>query len=246
MCHQKRKRSDSMNVQVIGFDFFGTLIDATAEVTVCLGNICTQLELHNIPISREEFAQTYRHVTRGYREERHHAYKEVNNARWLQTTLQRLGYDLEITSPPIRDAVDAYFSPWMLQVYDDVYPLLRTLASHYPLGLISNFTHAQFVHDALHRFNLHPYFKTIVISDDIGWRKPHPQIFKRFLKEMNVAADTVLFIGDDLECDVVGAHNVGMKTAWLRRTPKQSLDSDLNARPDVIINSLADLPAIIS
>jgi putative hydrolase of the HAD superfamily len=235
-----------MNVQVIGFDFFGTLIDATAEVTICLGNICTQLELHNIPISREEFTQTYRRVTRSYREERHHAYKEVNNALWLQTTLQRLGYDLEIASPPIRDAVNAYFSPWLLQVYDDVYPLLKTLVSQYPLGLLSNFTHAPFVHDALHRFNLHPYFKTIVVSDDIGWRKPHPNIFKHFLKEMNVAAAEVLFIGDDLECDVIGAQNVGMKTAWLRRTSKHDLDPDLSARPDVIINSLAELYTIIS
>jgi putative hydrolase of the HAD superfamily len=142
--------------------------------------------------------------------------------------------------------VNAYFSPWLLQVYDDVYPLLKTLVFQYPLGLLSNFTHAPFVHDALHRFNLHPYFKTIVVSDDIGWRKPHPNIFKHFLKEMNVAAAEVLFIGDDLECDVIGAQNVGMKTAWLRRTSKHDLDPDLSARPDVIINSLAELYTIIS
>ena len=234
-----------MNVQGIGFDFFGTLIYATAEVTVCLDNICTQLELHNIHISPEEFTQTYRHITRGYREERHHAHKEVNNARWLQATLHQLGYNLEISSPTIRDAVSAYFSPWTLQVYDDVYPVLNALVSQYPLGLMSNFTHSPFIHDALKRFNLLPYFKTIIVSDDIGWRKPHPNIFKYFLKEMNIAADKVLFIGDDLACDVIGAQNVGMKSAWLRRLPSNDRDLNLIAKPDVTITSLADLHAII-
>jgi putative hydrolase of the HAD superfamily len=234
-----------MNIEVIGFDFFGTLIDATAEVTVCIGNICTQLELHDIPISRKEFTQTYRQVTQSYRKERHHAFKEVNNAQWLQATLQRLGYDLELTSSPIHDAVDAYFSPWMLQVYDDVYPFLETQASTYPCGLISNFTHTPFIHDALHRFNLHQYFKTIIVSDDIGWRKPHPHIFNHFLKEMNISADKALFIGDDLECDVIGAQAVGMKAVWLCRSPKENADPALTTQPDAIINSLADLHTII-
>ena len=234
-----------MNVHAIGFDFFGTLIDATAEVTVCLGNICTQLELHNIPISREEFTRTYRQVTRGYREERHHAFKEVNNALWLQATLKRLGHDLPITSLPIQEAVNAYFSPWKLRIYDDVYPILDQLVPKYPLGLISNFTHSPFIHEALHRFSLHHYFKTIIVSDDIGRRKPHPNIFHHFLENMKVSADKVLFIGDDIECDVLGAQNIGMKTAWLKRTSRQNQDPDITVKPDITIHSLIDLMEII-
>jgi putative hydrolase of the HAD superfamily len=234
-----------MNVRAIGFDFFGTLIDATAEVTVCLGNICTQLELHNIPISREEFTQTYRQVTHSYREERHHAFKEVNNAHWLQDTLKRLGYDLPIASQPIQEAVNAYFSPWKLRIYDDVYPILDKLITKYPLGLISNFTHSPFIHEALARFNLHPYFTTIIVSDDLGWRKPHPSIFHHFLEKMNVSANDVLFIGDDIECDILGAQNIGMKTAWIHRPSKQNYDSDATARPDVTIHSLTALMEIL-
>ena len=234
-----------MNVKAIGFDFFGTLIDATAEVTVCLGNICTQLEFHNIPISREEFTQTYRQVARGYRQERHYAFKEVNNALWLQTSLKQLGHDLPITSLPIQEAVTAYFSPWELTVYDDVYPILDQLVIKYPLGLISNFTHSPFVHQALQRFNLHQYFKTIIISDDLGWRKPHPNIFSKFIENMKVSANNVLFIGDDLKSDVLGAQNVGMKTAWLQRASQPIQDSNLTAKPDVTIHSLVDLKEII-
>ena len=62
---------------------------------------------------------------------------------------------------------------------------------------------------------------------------------------MNIAADKVLFIGDDLECDVIGAQNVGMKSAWLRRLPSNDRDLNLIAKPDVTITSLADLHAII-
>jgi 2-haloalkanoic acid dehalogenase type II len=234
-----------MNVHAIGFDFFGTLIDATAEVTVCLKNICTKLEFHNIPISREEFTQIYRQVTRSYREERHHAFKEVNNALWLQATLKRLGHDLPISSLPIQEAVNAYFSPWELRIYNDVYPILDYLVTKYPLGLISNFSHSPFIHEALQRFNLHHYFKSIIVSDDLGWRKPHPNIFHYFLDSMKLSANNVLFIGDDIGCDILGAQNVGMKTAWLHRLSGQTQDIGLTSRPDVTIHSLADLMEII-
>jgi putative hydrolase of the HAD superfamily len=59
----------------------------------------------------------------------------------------------------------------------------------------------------------------IVLSSEVGKRKPHPFIFQRALSELGVAADEALFVGDRLEADVFGASRVGMKTVqalWFR------------------------------
>jgi putative hydrolase of the HAD superfamily len=59
----------------------------------------------------------------------------------------------------------------------------------------------------------------VVFSSDIGVRKPRPEIFRRALYELDVAAERALFVGDRLVADVRGAHDVGMRTVqamWYR------------------------------
>jgi putative hydrolase of the HAD superfamily len=59
----------------------------------------------------------------------------------------------------------------------------------------------------------------VVFSSDVGFRKPRPEIFRRALDELGVAADRALFVGDRLIADVRGARDVGMRTVqamWYR------------------------------
>jgi putative hydrolase of the HAD superfamily len=59
----------------------------------------------------------------------------------------------------------------------------------------------------------------VVFSSDIGIRKPRPEIFRRALDELGVAAERALFVGDRLVADVRGARDVGMQTVqamWYR------------------------------
>ncbi len=51
---------------------------------------------------------------------------------------------------------------------------------------------------------------TIVISEDVGLRKPDPAIFALTLTELGVDAPSTLFVGDNPEVDVVGAANAGL------------------------------------
>lgn len=45
--------------------------------------------------------------------------------------------------------------------------------------------------------------------------KPHNGIFRQALRGADIPAHQVLFVGDSIEHDVVGAHRLGMKTAFL-------------------------------
>jgi FMN phosphatase YigB (HAD superfamily) len=48
----------------------------------------------------------------------------------------------------------------------------------------------------------------------------------------------ILFVGDSISIDVVGAQGIGMKSAWLNRDGK-NLPTDIN--PDYELHSLEDL-----
>jgi len=52
----------------------------------------------------------------------------------------------------------------------------------------------------------------VVISDEVGWRKPHPKIFQIFLDELKLDPGEAVYVGDDLKYDIEGARAAGMKT----------------------------------
>lgn len=56
---------------------------------------------------------------------------------------------------------------------------------------------------------------TLVISSEIGWRKPAPGFFERVVQVAGVAADEILFVGDDPINDDEGARAAGMPALLL-------------------------------
>ena len=82
--------------------------------------------------------------------------------------------------------------------------------------------------------------ETVVYAGDLPRRKPHVDPFERALADLGVPADRALYVGDSLTCDVAGAHNAGLQTAWL-----DDGDGPGAYSPEFVIESLADLPALL-
>lgn len=95
--------------------------------------------------------------------------------------------------------------------------LLRELGRRYRLGLVSNFDHAPTARAILTLHGVHDCFAVTVISDDVGLRKPHPDIFQAALRELGTAPGEALYVGDTPSDDVVGAQAVGLDVAWINR-----------------------------
>lgn len=125
-----------------------------------------------------------------------------------------------------------------------VYPeMIETLASlqkaGIPMGIVSNTTNPGFMKDYERSLlGLDSYFEFSIYSSEVPYRKPHPSIFQLALARLNLDPAEVLFVGDNLKADVVGAQSVGMPTAWLNRNGKD-LPSDVI--PDYEIKSAAEL-----
>jgi 2-haloacid dehalogenase len=122
-------------------------------------------------------------------------------------------------------------------------PLLRRLAERYRLAVVSNFDYTPTALDILERGGVVELFDAIVVSDEVGWRKPKRDIFDVALARLGVRAEESLFVGDRADMDVLGAQQIGMDAAWINRDG-EPLPSGI-APPTYEIRDLGELAGIL-
>jgi HAD superfamily hydrolase (TIGR01549 family) len=122
--------------------------------------------------------------------------------------------------------------------------LLHQLSGRYRLGLVSNFDYAPTAHFILEREGVAHLFETVVVSEEVGWRKPHPIIFETALARMGIGPREALFVGDRADIDVLGAQGVGMPVAWINREG-EPLPDGIPA-PDYELRALEALGPILA
>ena len=87
--------------------------------------------------------------------------------------------------------------------------LLEYLKPKYHLHLITNgFQEVQ--HTKLSGSGLEPYFETLTVSEEVGVKKPNPEIFHYALRKANATAEESLVIGDEMAVDIDGARAAGI------------------------------------
>jgi putative hydrolase of the HAD superfamily len=81
----------------------------------------------------------------------------------------------------------------------------------------------------------------VLASKLFGVDKPEPQVFMEAVRLLDVEGletEEILFVGDNPYTDIIGAHGVGMKTAWVRMGREYPNDAPA---PDFIIDHVAEL-----
>jgi HAD superfamily hydrolase (TIGR02253 family) len=68
----------------------------------------------------------------------------------------------------------------------------------------------------LAHLQLHHLFDTVVAFEDTGERKPSPKPFQRAIEFLGIQPAQAIMVGDWPERDVVGASQVGIRTAFAR------------------------------
>jgi putative hydrolase of the HAD superfamily len=127
--------------------------------------------------------------------------------------------------------------------------VLARLRGRVKLAVCSNFSHGETAREVLADAGLGASFDAIVVSDEIGLRKPKAEIFAAVSERLGIPPEEILHVGDNLEADVGGASAAGMRTAWLTRRV-----ADLAAaraayagpEPGLVIADLAELEAKLS
>jgi FMN phosphatase YigB (HAD superfamily) len=126
--------------------------------------------------------------------------------------------------------------------------LLCSLGERVQLGLCSNFSHSVTAISILEDYGLQAHLDAIVISEEVGFRKPRREIFETVLDALTVDGDEVLHVGDSLGADVAGAEAMGIRSVWLTRRvkePDQVLAKHDGPRPDYQIDDLSEMEGIL-
>jgi phospholysine phosphohistidine inorganic pyrophosphate phosphatase len=76
----------------------------------------------------------------------------------------------------------------------------------------------------------------------IVFGKPAGRFFLAAAAQLGVEPGRVLMVGDDIHADVGGAMAAGLRGALVRTGKFRAADLDGERRPDVVLNSVRDLP----
>jgi putative hydrolase of the HAD superfamily len=236
-----------MQVEAVLFDLFDTLLLLESDeiyYNPCLRKLYESLVKNGMSIPFEDFRHTYFEVRDKFYSESRESLEEPHFNVRVSQTLQRLGYDIDISNPIVIKATMAFADEFMRYVAldNEAIDLLRKLCGRYKLGIVSNFGIPECGRELLKRFHLMEFFDVIVISGEVNQRKPSPKIFKKALKVLNVDASRTVFVGDMLDLDIVGPKRVGMKTVLIERKP---LQSKIRVKPDRTIKNLSQLSTVL-
>ena len=197
----------------IFFDLDRTLWDLDAAAEVAFERIYEKYDLKSRGIpSAHEFHEVYHPLNEQlwvlYRADQI-TKEELNRTRFLKP-LEHYGiHDVELADHLSKDYV--YWSPRIVRLVSGTMELLDYLKPKHHLHLITNgFQEVQ--HTKLSGSGLEPYFETLTVSEEVGVKKPNPEIFLYALKTAHAIAEESLMIGDEMAVDIDGARAAGMDT----------------------------------
>jgi len=92
--------------------------------------------------------------------------------------------------------------------------VVRGLAQKADLALATNGI-AETQHSRFAASSIRPFFKALVISDEVGAAKPAAKFFRELFSRIgNPGRSQVLMVGDSLSSDIKGGSDFGIDTCW--------------------------------
>ena len=192
------------------FDADDTLFDypraERAALRACLGQF-------GLRVGLEAFVATYRRHNRDLWQAFERG--ETTQAALRVERFRRVAREFNLAPLPL-EKVSAYYVEALSrqsQIYPGTLATVRTLAKSYALALITNglasVQRRRFAASPLTR-----YFRTVVISEEVGFAKPDPRLFVPAFRATGLEAGEVLSIGDGVTSDMAAARNAGLDFCW--------------------------------
>ena len=165
---------------------------------------------------------------------------EVRDSRF-RCLFQELGLS---TDKVMEELSDFFCSRYLtsLHLYEDVTVLEELHAYH--VGIITNGAHDEHTDSQLSKvrhLGLSERIQSLTISGEIGIRKPKVGIFKIACERAGVLPKQVMFVGDTIQNDIVGANRAGITSVFIDRKSEGLMPKTADERPDYSVRNLYDI-----
>jgi putative hydrolase of the HAD superfamily len=148
---------------------------------------------------------------------------------------------------PLTDEETRSYTALYRKAYDDntravpgVLDLIKALKPSVSIGVVTNGLH-DIQLQKLRVCQAETLADYIVISGDLGFRKPEKAIFEHALSKSGAKPEEAVLIGDSWELDILGASGCGIRTIWINRYGMLCPDSGLTLE----VRSFEDTNAIL-
>ena len=231
-----------MVCRAVIFDYVGTLVNCrNYTIDASKLKLYNALVAEGFEVDKDKFLNAYNLAHEKYRKIRYEQLREVTNAVWVEEALCDLGFEVMANDCRIKAALNVFFQDFIntLELRTGAKKLIKQAQEQYKVALISNFTHAPVIYKSLRAVGISELFNAVVVSEQIGWRKPSNQIFQCALRKLQVQAGEAVYIGDSPNEDIKGAKQAGLKTVFVPsqfNTLKDLLES--KQEPDYIAKDL--------
>lgn len=198
-----------MKIKHVFFDLDHTLWDFEKNSNLTFTQIFKEQKI-NLDIN--VFLKTYSPINfeywKRYREDK--VTKEDLRYGRLKDTFTALNF--EVDDHLIQQLSEDYikYLPNHNYLFDGAIELLDYLQEKYNLHIITNgFEEVQNL--KLEKSGIKKYFDKIITSEAVGAKKPNPKVFHYALELAKTNSENSVMIGDNIEADILGAINCGIK-----------------------------------
>lgn len=240
-------------IGTVTFDFWQTLVADTPEnlekgKRLRLRGIGSALERAGIAVPKERLEAAYgasdQALIEMWRDHRDSPVSEQVRV-LLDLVSPSLGSRLE--QRRFDEAVAAYVNP-VLDLLPGLIPGVAeavTALSERGLTLCvicnTGRTPGVILRQVLDRHDLLGHFRVLTFSDEVGCRKPHPEIFLETLRLAGRGPASAVHVGDTADSDVAGAKAVGMRAIHYVPDGREA-----SAEADIVLRVLFLLPKVLS
>ena len=146
--------------------------------------------------------------------------------------------------PRVKAALNVFFRDFVdtLELREGAKKLVKQSKEQCKVALISNFTHAPVIYKSLRKMGISEFFNVVVVSEEVGWRKPSAKIFQTALNKLQIEPFNAVYIGDSPIEDIKGAKEAGLKTVFVPSQFNKLEDlKESKQEPDRIAKDLTEI-----
>ncbi|MDQ3050695.1 MAG: YjjG family noncanonical pyrimidine nucleotidase [Bacteroidota bacterium] len=197
--------------KAVFFDLDHTLWDFELNSQSAIAELYHEHKLESLGITGlHDFIAAYRDINKKMWDEYHRntISKETLRAGRFSRTLESFGIsNLKLAEQLAAGYITA--CPVKTNLFPGTMEILEYLSEKYSLHIITNgFKEVQ--HLKIRNSGIAHFFEHIHISEEIGFKKPEPEIFNYAVKQSRAVHEQCVMIGDNLDTDIAGAENAGI------------------------------------